>query len=69
MVNSSGGLLSKGTYILISTYTITYIIINEIFSYFQKIGHPLGATGLAQCAELCWQIRGEAGKRQARIRN
>jgi len=27
-------------------------------------GHPLGATGLAQCAELCWQVRGEAGKRQ-----
>uniref|UniRef100_A0A8D2NQX1 Sterol carrier protein 2 n=1 Tax=Zosterops lateralis melanops TaxID=1220523 RepID=A0A8D2NQX1_ZOSLA len=21
-------------------------------------GHPLGATGLAQCAELCWQLRG-----------
>jgi acetyl-CoA acetyltransferase len=27
-------------------------------------GHPLGATGLAQCAELSWQIRGEAGPRQ-----
>ncbi|XP_010950085.1 sterol carrier protein 2 [Camelus dromedarius] len=27
-------------------------------------GHPIGATGLAQCAELCWQLRGEAGKRQ-----
>ena len=27
-------------------------------------GHPLGATGLAQCAELCWQLRGEAGPRQ-----
>ncbi|TMS09524.1 Non-specific lipid-transfer protein [Larimichthys crocea] len=27
-------------------------------------GHPLGATGLAQCAELCWQLRGQAGKRQ-----
>jgi acetyl-CoA acetyltransferase len=27
-------------------------------------GHPLGATGLAQCAELAWQLRGEAGKRQ-----
>jgi sterol carrier protein 2 len=21
-------------------------------------GHPLGATGLAQCAELTWQLRG-----------
>lgn len=27
-------------------------------------GHPLGATGLAQCAELVWQVRGEAGPRQ-----
>uniref|UniRef100_A0A3P8PPM0 Sterol carrier protein 2 n=1 Tax=Astatotilapia calliptera TaxID=8154 RepID=A0A3P8PPM0_ASTCA len=27
-------------------------------------GHPLGATGLAQCAELCWQLRGMAGQRQ-----
>ena len=27
-------------------------------------GHPLGATGLAQCAELCWQLRGMAMKRQ-----
>jgi len=27
-------------------------------------GHPLGATGIAQCAELCWQLRNEAGKRQ-----
>ena len=27
-------------------------------------GHPLGATGLAQCAELVWQLRGKAEKRQ-----
>jgi sterol carrier protein 2 len=27
-------------------------------------GHPLGATGLAQCAELVEQLRGEAGARQ-----
>jgi len=27
-------------------------------------GHPLGASGLAQCAELTWQLRGEAGPRQ-----
>ena len=27
-------------------------------------GHPLGATGLAQCAELNWQLRGEAQARQ-----
>ena len=27
-------------------------------------GHPLGATGLAQCAELVWQVRGDAQDRQ-----
>ena len=27
-------------------------------------GHPLGATGLAQCSELTWQLRGQAEKRQ-----
>jgi acetyl-CoA acyltransferase len=27
-------------------------------------GHPLGATGLAQCSEMTWQLRGEADKRQ-----
>lgn len=27
-------------------------------------GHPLGATGVAQAAEIYWQLRGEAGKRQ-----
>jgi sterol carrier protein 2 len=28
-------------------------------------GHPLGATGLAQCAELTWQLRGWANNRLA----
>ena len=27
-------------------------------------GHPLGATGVAQAAEVIWQLRGEAGPRQ-----
>ena len=27
-------------------------------------GHPLGATGLAQTAEIVWHLRGEAGERQ-----
>jgi sterol carrier protein 2 len=27
-------------------------------------GHPLGATGLAQCTELVWHLRGMAGARQ-----
>ncbi len=31
-------------------------------------GHPVGATGLAQIAELVWQLRGEAGPRQAKER-
>lgn len=29
-------------------------------------GHPLGATGLAQCAELVTHLRGEAGRRQVK---
>jgi len=29
-------------------------------------GHPLGATGLAQCSELTWQLRGAADKRQVK---
>lgn len=27
-------------------------------------GHPIGATGIAQCAELVWHLRGQAGDRQ-----
>ena len=27
-------------------------------------GHPIGATGVAQVAEIVWQLRGEAGLRQ-----
>ena len=29
-------------------------------------GHPAGATGLAQVAEIAWQLRGEAGERQVK---
>jgi len=29
-----------------------------------SMGHPFGATGLAQCAELVWHLRGTAGERQ-----
>lgn len=28
-------------------------------------GHPVGATGIKQAVEIAWQLRGEAGKRQA----
>ncbi len=27
-------------------------------------GHPVAATGLAQLAEVVWQLRGQAGERQ-----
>eukprot|EP00397_Hematodinium_sp_SG-2012_P027453 GEMP01028848.1.p1 GENE.GEMP01028848.1~~GEMP01028848.1.p1 ORF type:complete len:416 (+),score=102.66 GEMP01028848.1:133-1380(+) len=27
-------------------------------------GHPIGATGVAQCCEILWQMRNEAGERQ-----
>ena len=30
----------------------------------ERKGHPIGATGLGQIAELTWQLRGEAGPRQ-----
>lgn len=39
------------------------VVVNPSGGLISK-GHPLGATGLAQCAELCWQLRGLAGKRQ-----
>lgn len=45
-----------------NTYGGKYVI-NPSGGLISK-GHPLGATGLAQCAELCWQLRGKAGKRQ-----
>jgi acetyl-CoA acetyltransferase len=31
-------------------------------------GHPVGATGVAQLAEVFWQLRGQAGPRQGRPR-
>lgn len=39
------------------------VIVNPSGGLISK-GHPLGATGLAQCAELNWQLRNEADKRQ-----
>jgi acetyl-CoA acetyltransferase len=39
------------------------VVVNPSGGLLSK-GHPLGATGLAQCAELVWQLRGEAGDRQ-----
>ena len=39
------------------------IVVNPSGGLISK-GHPLGATGLAQCAEMVWQLRGLAEKRQ-----
>jgi acetyl-CoA acetyltransferase len=39
------------------------VVINPSGGLISK-GHPLGATGLAQCAELTWQLRGQAERRQ-----
>ncbi|ATF13308.1 lipid-transfer protein [Brevibacillus brevis X23] len=45
-----------------NTYGGTYVV-NPSGGLMSK-GHPLGATGLAQCTELVWQLRGQADKRQ-----
>lgn len=39
------------------------VSINPSGGYLSR-GHPAGATGVAQIAELTWQLRGEAGGRQ-----
>jgi len=39
------------------------VVVNPSGGLMSK-GHPLGATGLAQCTELVWQLRGESGPRQ-----
>ena len=51
---------------LIDSGAVTYggkWVVNPSGGLISK-GHPLGATGLAQCAELNWQLRGLAEKRQ-----
>ena len=51
---------------LIDSGAVTYggkWVVNPSGGLISK-GHPLGATGLAQCCELNWQLRGLAGKRQ-----
>lgn len=45
-----------------NTYGGRYVI-NPSGGLMSK-GHPIGATGLAQCAELVWHLRGRAGDRQ-----
>ena len=39
------------------------VVVNPSGGLLSK-GHPLGATGIAQIAELTWQLRGEAEARQ-----
>jgi len=51
---------------LIDSGAVTYggkWVVNPSGGLISK-GHPLGATGLAQCAEMNWQLRGLAEKRQ-----
>lgn len=61
------GLCEEGkAHELIDDGDITYggkYVINPSGGLISK-GHPLGATGLAQCAELVWQLRGWATNRQ-----
>ncbi|XP_072395754.1 sterol carrier protein 2 [Diabrotica undecimpunctata] len=54
----AGELIDRGD----NTYGGKYVV-NPSGGLISK-GHPLGATGIAQCAELTWQLRGEAGPRQ-----
>jgi acetyl-CoA acetyltransferase len=62
------GLASEGEgHALVEAQATTYggsgPVVNPSGGLISK-GHPLGATGLAQCSELCWQLRGQAEARQ-----
>lgn len=57
-IGKGGELVDSGN----NTYGGKYVI-NPSGGLISK-GHPLGATGIAQCAELSWQLRNEAGQRQ-----
>ncbi len=61
------GLAEEGTaHKLVEQDAFTYggkVVVNPSGGLISK-GHPLGATGLAQCSELTWQLRGQADKRQ-----
>jgi sterol carrier protein 2 len=60
------GLCSPGkAHELVRQGGITYggqVVINPSGGLISK-GHPLGATGIAQCAELVWHLRGWANNR------
>jgi acetyl-CoA acyltransferase len=62
------GLAEEGTaHELVAAEATTYggsgPVVNPSGGLISK-GHPLGATGLAQCSELTWQLRGTADARQ-----
>lgn len=57
-IGKAGEFIDRGD----NTYGGKYVV-NPSGGLISK-GHPLGATGLAQCAELTWQLRGQADKRQ-----
>merc|ERR1712182_171013 len=61
------GLAKKGEgHKLIESKDVTYggkWVVNPSGGLISK-GHPIGATGVAQCCELNWQLRQEAGPRQ-----
>ncbi|KAI6238608.1 Sterol carrier protein 2 [Aphelenchoides fujianensis] len=57
-VGKAGELIDRGD----NTYGGRWVI-NPSGGLISK-GHPIGATGVAQCVELCNQLRGRCGKRQ-----
>lgn len=61
------GLCEKGkAHEMVRNGDITYggkMVINPSGGLISK-GHPLGATGIAQCAELVWHMRGWANNRE-----
>jgi len=59
-LGKAGELIDKGD----NTYGGKWVV-NPSGGLISK-GHPLGATGLAQCSELCWQLRGMCGPRQVK---
>ncbi len=64
--NASGGKTYVGPSINSMDEDNTYggkVVTNPSGGLLSK-GHPLGATGLAQCTELVWQLRGTADQRQ-----
>jgi len=56
-------ILRDTDYLLVETTYGGRWVVNPSGGLISK-GHPLGATGLAQCTELVWQLRGQAEGRQ-----